>query len=198
MYAEPPQQQQSVGYVSSGMQVEAAARAQQERLAAAFPDASETPSTGGPTPLQWGLACVRSRAFQLSATRFAYVPFLDLANHAFSPTAGYRPAPENEPPAVELVATEDIKAGQEVTISYTGPQGATNRRLLVQYGFVQADNPGDRLDLGLCEGYIGTAPLRSNPCALPVAVADPVEIADSWSLAIGSSRSLVCTHYTRS
>ena len=54
----------------------------------------------------------------------------------------------------------------QVTISYTGPRGATNRRLLVQYGFVQQANPSDRLDLGLMKdgSYIGTKPLQGNPC----------------------------------
>lgn len=159
-----------------------AAMSQQARLAAAFPELAtpaRTPLGAGanrnnepehPTHLEWGLACVRSRAFQLGPSRFAYVPFLDLANHAAEPNASFRAAGSGAAASVELVATEDVAAGDEVTISYTGAGGATNRRLLVQYGFVEDANGGDRLDLNLTEGYAGTTPLRGNPCGPHAAV----------------------------
>lgn len=67
--------------------------------------------------------------------------------------------------SVALMATENISEGSEVTISYTGVSGATNRRLMVQYGFVIPDNEHDRLDFELFEGYVGTTPLRGAPCA---------------------------------
>ena len=151
------------------------------------------------TPLQWGLACVRSRAFQLTSTLFAQVPFCDLANHSERANAMVRPLSDSEagqqsepegldrelqdlenpgaqsPPqqgsqaaggglSVALVATEAIAEGSEVTISYTGVSGATNRRLMVQYGFSIPDNQHDRLDFELFEGYVGTTPLRGAPC----------------------------------
>lgn len=153
------------------------------------------------TPLQWGLACVRSRAFQLTSTLFAQVPFCDLANHSSQANAMVRPlndsdtesGPANEQEdldrelqelenpgtqaqsqqgekaagsslSVALIATEDIAEGSEVTICYTGVSGATNRRLMVQYGFAIPDNQHDRLDFELFEGYVGTAPLRGAPC----------------------------------
>jgi SET domain len=147
--------------------VAAAAAAQQARLAGAFPRLAAPAAAAAvahPTLLEWGLACVRSRAFQLGPSRFAYVPFLDCANHAVDPNADFRAAPDAG--AVELVATGDLKVGDEVTLSYTGPGGATNRRLLVQYGFVHEENPADRLDLGLTQGYISPKPLRGSPCAL--------------------------------
>jgi hypothetical protein len=47
-----------------------------------------------------------------------------------------------------LVATKPVRAGDEVAISYTGPEGATNRSLMARYGFVPAGgNPWDRLEL---------------------------------------------------
>ena len=123
------------------------------------------------TPLQWALACIRSRAFQLSPTLFAAVPFADLANHSPRPNSRLEPALEapdairsgNSDNWVALVATEDIPAGTEVAVSYTGSTGATNRRLLVQYGFVIPDNENDRFDFELFEGYVSTTPLRGAP-----------------------------------
>jgi len=47
---------------------------------------------GPPTYLQWGLACVRSRAFVVGKEAFGCVPFLDAANHAADPNADHRRA----------------------------------------------------------------------------------------------------------
>ena len=77
--------------------------------------------TNAPTYMQWGLACVRSRALQLSKDRFAMVPFLDVANHASEPNAAFRISVSDD--AVELVALSDIAAGQEAVISYTECNG---------------------------------------------------------------------------
>ena len=95
----------------------------QERLKALFPGLA-VPMDGNnvtPTYMQWGLACVRSRAFQLNKERFAMVPFLDMANHASEPNAAFRNSLSKD--AVELVAVSDIAAGQEAVISYTECQG---------------------------------------------------------------------------
>lgn len=43
-----------------------------------------------PTFFEWAFACVRSRAFRLGDQRFAYVPFMDVANHAERPNAAFR------------------------------------------------------------------------------------------------------------
>ena len=43
-----------------------------------------------PSFFEWAFACVRSRAFRLGEQRFAFVPFLDIANHSPSPNAGFR------------------------------------------------------------------------------------------------------------
>ena len=94
----------------------------QERLRGLFPGLA-TPMEGNNTPtyMQWGLACVRSRAFQLGKERFAMVPFLDIANHAPEANAAFRNSKSDA--AVELVAVSDIVAGQEAVISYTECQG---------------------------------------------------------------------------
>lgn len=55
----------------------------------AAPPPTLTPA-GGPSWLQWGFACVRSRAFKLRDECFAFVPFLDLANHALDPSCDFR------------------------------------------------------------------------------------------------------------
>lgn len=55
-----------------------------------FPDFAEPMCDDGPTFMQWALACVRSRAFKVGNDAFAFVPFLDIANHAEQPTADFR------------------------------------------------------------------------------------------------------------
>ena len=77
---------------------------------------------GSPTTyMQWGLACVRSRAFQMAKDRFAFVPFLDICNHSTAPNAAFR---ANETAAaIELVAVSDVAPGQEAVISYTERSG---------------------------------------------------------------------------
>ena len=78
-------------------------------------------SAGGPSWLEWGFGCVRSRAFRLGPDAFAFVPFLDAANHSREPSCDFRLLSEEG--AVQLVALREARAGEEATISYTGPQG---------------------------------------------------------------------------
>ncbi len=74
---------------------------------------------------------------------FAFVPFLDLANHADqtnpaspAPNADFRVAQPQEAQngtagassCFELVAVRPLAAGEEVTISYCGAGGYTNQR----------------------------------------------------------------------
>ncbi|KAG1664648.1 hypothetical protein FOA52_011785 [Chlamydomonas sp. UWO 241] len=124
--------------------VDAALR-QQERLAAMFPDLMEPAGNNSCSWLQWAFACVRSRAYKLGPDAFAMVPFWDLANHAMEPNGDFRVDPANAG-ALQLFALGDIPADTEVLLSYTGPEGYTNQRLMAQYGFVlPSGNPGDRL-----------------------------------------------------
>jgi len=153
--------------------VAANAATQQQRLASSFPHLTVPASavlglrnnseaeSEHPTLLEWAFACVRSRAFRLGESTFAFVPFLDVANHADAPTSNFRVAADG---GVELVAVGDVAQGGEVSVSYTGPGGATSTRLLVQYGFAPASNPADRLDLGLVPGMPTPEALRGSPC----------------------------------
>jgi len=142
--------------------LEEAALEQQRRLAGTFPElmpgrdgalpaaapGAPAPSPAGwwaepgePGPLQAGFALVRSRAFQMAEDTFAYVPFLDMANHALEPSADYMTTREE----FVLFARRDLREGEGVTISYGDH---TNQRLMAQYGFVpEGGNPHDRLDL---------------------------------------------------
>ena len=85
---------------------------------------------------------------------FAVAPFLDLANHSIKPNSDFRLGTNNTLPdtgssvgrSIELFAMQDIPADTEVLISYTGPEGMTNQRLMAQYGFVlPGGNPSDIL-----------------------------------------------------
>lgn len=60
--------------------IAAAARQQQQRLAALFPGLSRPLEADGSVPswLQWGFACVRSRAFKVGEEAWASIPFLDM------------------------------------------------------------------------------------------------------------------------
>jgi len=142
--------------------LEEAALEQQRRLAGTFPElmpgrggalpaaapGAPAPSPTGwwaepgePGPLQAGFALVRSRAFQLAKDTFAYVPFLDMANHALEPSADYMTTRGE----FVLFARRDLAEGDAVTISYGDH---TNQRLMAQYGFVpEGGNPHDRLDV---------------------------------------------------
>jgi hypothetical protein len=124
----------------------------QERLRTLLPPEYMTPIEEGlPSYLQWGFACVRSRAFKLGPQAFGCVPFLDFANHADAPNAdisvtaaaaGSEQQQQQEDEQergeeassisssegyVELLALADIPAGSEITMSYSGPEGFTNQ-----------------------------------------------------------------------
>jgi hypothetical protein len=139
-----------------------AAIAQKQRLRQLFPglavsmlnnnvdignsdDNSSSTKNTSPTFLEWTLACVRSRSFKLNNDSFSFVPFLDIANHAVEPNCNFNYSSSIQ--AVQLVAIKDVKAGDELTISYTGEKGYTNQRMMAQYGFVLPNgNYADRID----------------------------------------------------
>jgi hypothetical protein len=129
------------------------AHALQERLRTLLPPEYMSPIEEGlPSYLQWGFACVRSRAFRLGPQAFGCVPFLDFANHTDAPNADInvvdaaaagsdqqqqqqQQQEEGEEASsisssegyVELLALADIPAGSEITMSYSGPEGFTNQ-----------------------------------------------------------------------
>ncbi len=120
---------------------------QKQRLRELFPGLA-VPMDGddGPTWMEYAFGCVRSRAFSLGEDRYAFVPVMDAANHAMDPNADFSFNPGND--TILLFAMENIKAGDEVTISYTGRVGYTNKRLMTQYGFVfTSGNPFDTYSL---------------------------------------------------
>lgn len=114
----------------------------QERLKQLLPPLAEPVEEGACTWMQWAFACVRSRIFQLDASCFAFVPFLDMANHALPPVAAFH----RNGSAVEMLAVADALEGDEVTMCYTPLEGYANQRLMQQYGFVlEGGNAADRL-----------------------------------------------------
>ena len=120
---------------------------QKDRLREIFPGLA-VPMDGddGPTWMEYAFGCVRSRGFSLGEDRYAFVPVMDAANHAMDPNADFSFNPGND--TIVLFAMENMKVGDEVTISYTGRVGYTNKRLMTQYGFVFANgNPFDTFSL---------------------------------------------------
>lgn len=102
-----------------------AAIEQKQRLKSIFPGFS-TPMEGesGPTFMEWAAACVRSRALQLGPQAFAFVPFIDVANHDHErPNADFKVEGEY----VVLAAIRRIASGDQVTIRYTGEAGYVGR-----------------------------------------------------------------------
>ena len=94
----------------------------QDRLTGLFPGlATPMGEDSSTTYMQWGLACVRSRAFQMGKDRFAFVPFLDICNHSPAPNAAFRASESGA--AIELVAVADVDQGQEAVICYTERNG---------------------------------------------------------------------------
>jgi len=119
------------------------ARMQKSRLADMFPGLSVKMSDGdGPTWLEYAFSCVRSRAFKFGEEKYAFVPILDAANHSLDPNADFSFNPQNK--KMILFAMEEIKMGDEITISYSGKVGYANSRMMSQYGFVfSGGNPFD-------------------------------------------------------
>lgn len=86
-------------------------------------------ATGGCDDAHWAVALTRSRPFTLPPAApspavgrdiFAFVPFVDMANHATDPSCEVRGVGSYAEPrqytAVELVALRDLAAGETVTI----------------------------------------------------------------------------------
>eukprot|EP00611_Tribonema_gayanum_P022634 TRINITY_DN4587_c0_g1_i1.p1 TRINITY_DN4587_c0_g1~~TRINITY_DN4587_c0_g1_i1.p1 ORF type:complete len:288 (-),score=101.68 TRINITY_DN4587_c0_g1_i1:82-945(-) len=131
------------------------AQAQKDRLSGLFPLMMQThmahPRTACysalgpgvlqslPFALQWAFALVRSRAFSAGNDQFAFVPFLDMANHNFNPNANF--TFDSAIGSFKLTALTDVKAGSQVFISYG--QTLDDGKLATQYGFCVAsdENP---------------------------------------------------------
>lgn len=157
-----------------------AALAQKERLATLFPGlAKPMTDNGAPTWMEWAFGCVRSRAFRLAQGHYAFVPFLDVANHSSDPNATFELAKDGQ--SVNLVCIKEISSGEEVKISYTGPEGATNRQMMAQYGFVpRLGNMFDRLQMFEGIDTPGNACLLSLD-AMQAALGDGEEMVDAFN-----------------
>eukprot|EP00326_Haptolina_ericina_P041515 CAMPEP_0181230786 /NCGR_PEP_ID=MMETSP1096-20121128/34691_1 /TAXON_ID=156174 ORGANISM="Chrysochromulina ericina, Strain CCMP281" /NCGR_SAMPLE_ID=MMETSP1096 /ASSEMBLY_ACC=CAM_ASM_000453 /LENGTH=246 /DNA_ID=CAMNT_0023324649 /DNA_START=29 /DNA_END=767 /DNA_ORIENTATION=- len=84
---------------------------------------------------------------------FAFVPFLDLAQHAESPVANFSSVPDGPLEKFELRALRAVPAGEEVTICY-GEEYSSDR-FFEQYGFVPAD--GCKRDAQLLRATLAAA-----------------------------------------
>lgn len=86
-----------------------------------------------PKPLVYMYALVASRCFRMSdGDTFAFVPFLDMCNHAAKPTANFGSGQGG----FALEALKPLNQGDEVSICYG--EDYTTSRLFSQYGFVPA------------------------------------------------------------
>ncbi|GBF96048.1 hypothetical protein Rsub_08863 [Raphidocelis subcapitata] len=110
-------------------------------------DLSALALAAGPEDTLWAASMVNSRCFADEVGGEALslvVPCADLANHDSSPNAGYRL--DADAGAFLLVATRDVAAGEEVTISYLGTNPTKpNDLMLKDHGFVIPGNTNDRL-----------------------------------------------------
>ena len=87
-----------------------------------------------PLPLPYAYALVVSRCFTMSdGDTFAFVPFLDMADHEARPAANF----QSDTRGFVLKALRPVAAGEAVSICYG--EDYTTRRLFEQYGFVPED-----------------------------------------------------------
>ncbi|GLC38819.1 hypothetical protein PLESTB_000712700 [Pleodorina starrii] len=100
--------------------IAAAAAAQQARLSGLFPDLMEPLAPDVPSWFQWAFACVRSRAFRAGPDAFAFVPFLDFANHAEAPTSAAAPPTANGAPT----ANADFRVSPPLAAAGSGGGGS--------------------------------------------------------------------------
>ena len=89
------------------------------------------------------MAVVTSRAFRVAGPSqpAAMLPLIDMCNHSFAPNCKLQPQGDG---SLQLVALQDIPHRQSLLLSYGG---LSNDFLLMDYGFVLANNPFDRVQL---------------------------------------------------
>jgi hypothetical protein len=127
-----------------------------------------------PLPLEYCYGLVVSRCFAMAdGDTFAFVPFLDMADHAARPCANFA----SDPRGFTLRALRPVAAGEPVTICYG--EDYTSRRLFSQYGFAPAE--GTAADSALLLELVDAAIVSKAP-----GVAEATEAAPSTPL--GSSQ----------
>lgn len=101
--------------------------------------------------LGWSLAAVSSRAFRTRGPSHpaSMLPLIDMCNHSFTPNCEVLPTTSG---ALGLFAKRKLEAGEPLLISYGN---LSNDFLFMDYGFIIADNPHDkvqlRFDIGLLQ-----------------------------------------------
>jgi len=95
--------------------------------------------------LGWALGAVTSRAFRTRGPDqpAALLPLIDMANHSFEPNAKIAAVPKSKG-TLAMVAVRDLEPDEPILISYGG---LPNDFLLLDYGFICADNPHDTVQL---------------------------------------------------
>ncbi|KAG6551561.1 hypothetical protein Mapa_006984 [Marchantia paleacea] len=100
--------------------------------------------------LGWAMSAVSSRAFRLQNnsgdSERVLLPLIDMCNHSFSPNVRLEqvPTPDNTDFIFQVVAESSLEKGMPLSLTY----GAlSNDCLLLDYGFVVAENPHDRVEL---------------------------------------------------
>jgi hypothetical protein len=144
------------------------------------------------SPLQWAFALVRSRCFKAGADVFAFVPLIDMANHAVAHPAAQFEFSNGDGiiNGFALRAARALTPGDEVTICYDGTH--SNDRLMTQYGFTVDGNPNDDIALRChLEGAVDDD-MAKQACERLVAAADtlPKDGADAARVHV-ALRSLV-------
>ena len=115
-----------------------------ERLGARSADCFEGAEID-PGALIWAASVVSSRAFRFGALAQqagSMLPFMDIANHSFAGSNAEQVLHADG--SIVMRAARDIQAGEPVLISYGH---LDNTALLRDYGFVDDDNPYERVAL---------------------------------------------------
>ncbi|KAH7278672.1 hypothetical protein KP509_38G051800 [Ceratopteris richardii] len=97
--------------------------------------------------LGWAMAAVSSRAFQMHNSKGSarlMLPLIDMCNHSFSPNARIIQQESKEGTSFSVIADRHLEEGADILLTY----GAlSNDILLLDYGFVVAENPHDFVEM---------------------------------------------------
>ncbi|KAJ1459101.1 hypothetical protein M885DRAFT_561303 [Pelagophyceae sp. CCMP2097] len=126
-----------------------------------------------PGIFQMLMAMTRSRAVSENTTKFfSLVPLVELFNHDFEPNC----LREFDGDTFTVVATRDVAAGEELTLSYGN---MSNGDLLNVYGFALTENPHNSLALALEPEDVETQSPRADAVGAAAAAVPDVLMHDS-------------------
>lgn len=111
--------------------------------------------------LGWSFAAVSSRAFRPGGPKSpgTLLPLIDMCNHSFSPNAKVVGSGKPGNNSLSMVAIKDIAIDEPILLSYGN---LPNDFLLLDYGFVIAQNPHDTVKLAFDVGFIEGAKAVAN------------------------------------